>query len=55
MAKLVKDNKISKRKFMDSYNAWINHALHGDCKQVVDNLNKRINDIISEDYVRYKS
>lgn len=46
MAKLVLDGKMSEEKFYTSYNAWKNHALHGNCHQLVSTMDRRLNAIL---------
>jgi hypothetical protein len=51
MAKLVKLNKLSQEKFDESYNAWKNHTLHGNCYKLVSNMDAIINTQIKNENV----
>jgi RNA-directed DNA polymerase len=42
MIKLVKEGKMSKKKFDDSYRAWRNHADHGNCEELINEMDKMI-------------
>lgn len=42
MIKLVQEGKLSIEKFDESYSAWINHAKHGNCDEIIDTMNKII-------------
>ena len=46
MAKLVIDGKLSKDKFMMSYQSWKAHASHGNCKKLIRNMDCMINEIL---------
>ena len=48
MAKLVASGKLPIDKFNASYNAWLNHILHGNCYKLSKNFNKRIKSIIGD-------
>ncbi len=46
MAKLVAEGKLTIEKFNDSYNAWKNHASHGNCYNLIKSMDKKINEIL---------
>ena len=46
MAKLVASRKLSNKNFNDSFNAWINHILHGNCYKLSQNFYLKIKDIV---------
>lgn len=46
MAKLVRDGKISKAKFSESYNSWKGHAMQGGCCELVKKIDSHIEAII---------
>ena len=46
MAKLVKEGKLPEDKFRASYNAWKNHISHGNCHQLGQTMDKKINEIL---------
>ncbi|MBR2377471.1 MAG: hypothetical protein IKA85_06890 [Clostridia bacterium] len=46
MAKLVANRKLSNKNFNDSFNAWINHILHGNCYKLSQNFYLKIKDIV---------
>lgn len=39
-SKLVKSGKMSMQEFNESYRSWKNHALHGNCIKLVNNMDK---------------
>lgn len=45
MAKLAKSGKIDVKKFEECYNSWRSHAALGDCKNLVENLDRQIDQI----------
>lgn len=46
MAKLVRENKLSKEKFMRSYESWKNHISHGNCIKFATEMDKMVYEII---------
>ena len=48
MAKLVASGKLTRAKFDASYNAWKNHASHGNCYGLIRTLDEKINKILEE-------
>ena len=47
MAKLVRENKMSKEKFIRSYESWKNHVLHGNCVKFTYKMEKMVSEIIT--------
>jgi hypothetical protein len=47
MALLVKQGKLCESKFSESYSAWKNHALHGNCIRLVGNMDRMIDEMLS--------
>lgn len=45
MVKLVKEGRLSKEKFYESYNSWKNHISHGNCKKLGYEMNKYIDEL----------
>lgn len=45
----MKAGKLSKKKFYESYNAWKNHISHGNCIKLGIEMDKFIEDLLSED------
>ena len=45
MAKLVKEGKITREKFDESYNAWKNHISHGNCIKLGYEMDKRLEEV----------
>lgn len=45
MGWLVKEGKLSEKKFNESYTSWKAHAAFGDCKDIIKNLDKQISKI----------
>ncbi len=46
MAGLVKDGRLSKKKFYESYNAWKNHISHGNCVKLGYEMDKYIEELM---------
>lgn len=46
MARLVVEGKLPMKKFQASYQAWKNHASHGNCKGLILCMDKKINEIL---------
>ena len=49
MARLVKDGKLSNEKFQASYGAWKNHALHGNCRNLIWTMDQKVNAILKKE------
>ena len=47
MAKLMADGKLEEQKFYLSYNAWKNHASHGNCDQLIQRIDQTVNKILN--------
>lgn len=45
-AKLVKSGKMSEQKFYEKYNAWKNHALHGNCIKLCHSMDLYVNELL---------
>ena len=48
MAKLVKSGKMTKEKFYEKYNAWKNHALHGNCIKLCHSMDLLVKELLEE-------
>lgn len=48
-SKAVKDGKMSKKKFLEKYGAWKNHALHGNCYKLCQNMDKYVEELLKEE------
>lgn len=48
-AKLVRDGKMEKEKFMESYISWKNHALHGNCIKLCHSMDELVKELLRED------
>ncbi len=46
MAKLLVNEKIDEKAFIDSYRAWENHVSHGNCKRLKIKTNEKIKKIL---------
>ena len=46
MAKLVAAGKLSETKFQASYQAWKNHASHGNCNALIACMDRKVNEIL---------
>lgn len=49
MIKQVNVGKISKEKFYERYNAWKNHALHGNCYKLCQSMDYMVEGLITKD------
>ena len=47
MAKLVRDGKLSKNKFHESYQSWREHASHGNCEALINSFDLKIKNILN--------
>ena len=45
----VKTGKMTERKFYEKYNAWKNHALHGNCIKLCHSMDMMIEKLMSEE------
>ena len=43
--KLVKDRKMTRDKFFESYESWKNHASHGNCVKLIHQMDKYVEDL----------
>ena len=48
MAHLVVDGKLERKKFDESYQSCKAHAMFGDCREFVDNLDRQISQILGD-------
>lgn len=48
MAKLVKSGRMTKEKFYEKYNAWKNHALHGNCIKLCRSMDLLAKELLEE-------
>lgn len=48
MAKLVRDGKLSRKKFNESYGSWKSHISHGNCVKLTHNMDQYIDRIIGK-------
>lgn len=48
MVELVKNGKLTKEKFYESYNAWKNHILHGNCIKLSCEMDKYIDELFNK-------
>lgn len=46
-AKLVKNGRMTQEKFMEKYDAWKNHALHGNCIKLVCSMDLYVKELLS--------
>ncbi len=46
--KAVKDKKMNERKFYEKYNAWKNHALHGNCIKLCHTMDLLVKELMEE-------
>lgn len=47
-AKLVKSGKMTREKFFQKYNAWKNHALHGNCIKLCHSMDMYVEELMRE-------
>ncbi len=45
-AKLVKSGRMTEKKFYEKYNAWKNHALHGNCIKLCHSMDLYVQDLL---------
>ena len=48
-ANLVKIGKITEKKFYEKYNAWKNHALHGNCIKLCHSIDNYVNQLLKHE------
>lgn len=48
-AKLVKSDKMSEQKFYEKYNAWKNHAMHGNCIKLCHSRDLYVNELLESE------
>jgi hypothetical protein len=48
MSKLVKSGRMTKKKFYEKYNAWRNHALHGNCIKLCHSMDLLVKELLEE-------
>ena len=48
MIKQVNKGKMSEKKFYERYNAWKNHALHGNCIKLCCSMDKMVKELLEE-------
>ena len=49
MAKLVKEGKMEKKKFFESYHAWKNHISYGNCIKLGYEMDKYVYEILGDE------
>lgn len=47
-SKLVKEGKMKKEKFFESYESWRNHASHGNCIKLIQEMDKYVEGLITK-------
>ena len=47
-AKAVKSGKMTKKKFYERYNAWKNHALHGNCIKLCHSMDLYVEELLKD-------
>lgn len=45
----VKDGKMSETKFMEKYNAWKNHAMHGNCIKLCQSMDTYVETLLGKE------
>lgn len=45
---LVKSGKMTEEKFFEKYNAWKNHALHGNCIKLCHSMDLYVKELLEE-------
>ena len=45
----AKKGKMTERKFYEKYNAWKNHALHGNCTKLCHSMDMMIEELMSKE------
>ena len=44
--KAVKNKKMTEEKFLEKYNAWKNHASHGNCKKLCASMDEFVKELM---------
>lgn len=50
-AKLVKSGKMSEKKFFEKYNAWKNHAMHGNCIKLCHSMDLYVKEVLTHEQI----
>ena len=50
IARLVVSGKLDRKKFDECYKSWKAHADFGDCRGIIDNLDRQINEILESSH-----
>lgn len=45
---LVRSGKMKEEKFFEKYNAWKNHALHGNCIKLCHSMDLYVKELLEE-------
>ena len=54
MVYLISDGKLSKEKFLESYQSWKNHASYGNCVKLINKMDEYIKSIMKERSIEMK-
>lgn len=49
MAELIKQRKMTEEKFYEKYNAWKNHALHGNCIKLCHSIDLYVKGLLESE------
>lgn len=50
-AKLVNSDKMSEQKFYEKYNAWKNHAMHGNCIKLCHSMDLYVKEVLKHERI----
>lgn len=50
-AKLVNSDKMSEQKFYEKYNAWKNHAMHGNCIKLCHSMDLYVKEVLKHEQI----
>lgn len=50
-AKLVNSGKMSEQKFYEKYNAWKNHAMHGNCIKLCHSMDLYVKEVLKHEQI----
>lgn len=50
-SKLVKSDKMSEQKFYEKYNAWKNHAMHGNCIKLCHSMDLYVKEVLKHEQI----
>lgn len=50
-AKLVNSDKMSEKKFYEKYNAWKNHAMHGNCIKLCHSMDLYVKEVLKHEQI----